>query len=59
MANPRALVNALYTHWDTVEVLVRLSRKHVFLLKSSCWDRLREYAPGSMWTSGLKWCATC
>jgi hypothetical protein len=26
MANPRSLVYALYTHWDTVEALVRLSR---------------------------------
>lgn len=27
MANPRSLVYALYTHWDTVELLVRLSRE--------------------------------
>ena len=27
MFNPRSLVYALYTHWDTVEVLVRLSRE--------------------------------
>lgn len=26
MANPRSLVHALYSHWDTVEILVRLSR---------------------------------
>ena len=28
MTNPRSLVYALYTHWDTVEVLVRLTREH-------------------------------
>jgi len=31
MANPRSLVYALYTHWDTVEVLVRLSREFAVL----------------------------
>ena len=31
MANPRSLVYALYTHWDTVELLVRLSREFAVL----------------------------
>ncbi|MBW4047491.1 MAG: hypothetical protein HIU89_06030 [Proteobacteria bacterium] len=31
MANPRSLVYALYTHWDTVEILVRLSREFAVL----------------------------
>lgn len=31
MANPRSLVYALYTHWDAVEVLVRLSRDFAVL----------------------------
>ncbi len=31
MASPRALVYALYTHWDTVEFLVRLSREFAVL----------------------------
>ena len=28
MFNPRSLVYALYTHWDTVEILVRISREY-------------------------------
>lgn len=31
MTNPRSLVYALYTHWDTVELLVRLSREFAVL----------------------------
>ena len=31
MANPRTLVSTLYTHWDTVELLVRLSREFAVL----------------------------
>lgn len=31
MANPRSLVYALYTYWDTVELLVRLSREFAVL----------------------------
>ncbi len=31
MANPRSLVYALYTHWDIVELLVRLSREFAVL----------------------------
>lgn len=31
MATPRSLVYALYTHWDTVELLVRLSREFALL----------------------------
>ena len=31
MANPRSLVYALYTHWGTVELLVRLSREFAVL----------------------------
>ena len=31
MANPRSLVYTLYTHWDTVELLVRLSREFAVL----------------------------
>ena len=28
MFNPRSLVYALYTHWSTVEILVRMSREY-------------------------------
>ena len=31
MANPRSLVYALCTHWDTVDLLVRLSREFAVL----------------------------
>lgn len=31
MANPRSLIYALYTHWDTVELLVLLSREFAVL----------------------------
>jgi hypothetical protein len=31
MSNPRSLVYALYTHWDAVELLVRLSREFAVL----------------------------
>ena len=31
MSNPRSLVYALYTHWDAVELLVRLSREFAML----------------------------
>ena len=31
MATPRSLVYTLYTHWDTVELLVRLSREFAVL----------------------------
>lgn len=46
MANPRALVNALYTHWDTVEVLVRLSRKHVFFTEEQLLGQVARVRPG-------------
>lgn len=31
MANPRSLIYALHTHWDTVELLVRLTREFAVL----------------------------
>jgi hypothetical protein len=45
MANPRSLVYALYTHWDTVEVLVRLSREFAVLTTEQVLGCIAKVAP--------------
>ncbi len=45
MANPRSLVYALYTHWDTVEVLVRLSREFAVLTTEQVLGCITKVAP--------------
>ena len=45
MANPRSLVYALYTHWDTVEVLVRLSREFAVLTTEQVLGCVAKVAP--------------
>lgn len=45
MANPRSLVYALYTHWDTVEVLVRLSREFAVLTTEQVLGSIAKVAP--------------
>lgn len=45
MANPRSLVYALYTHWDTVEVLVRLSREFAVLTTDQVLACIAKVAP--------------
>lgn len=45
MANPRSLVYALYNHWDTVEVLVRLSREFAVLTTEQVLACIVKLAP--------------
>lgn len=45
MANPRSLVYALYTHWDTVEVLVRMSREFAVLTTEQVLGCIAKVAP--------------
>lgn len=45
MANPRSLVYALYNHWDTVEVLVRLSREFAVLTTEQVLGCIAKVAP--------------
>ena len=45
MANPRSLVYALYRHWDTVEVLVRLSREFAVLTTEQVLGCIAKVAP--------------
>lgn len=45
MANPRSLVYALYNHWDTVEVLVRLSREFAVLTSDQVLGSIAKVAP--------------
>ena len=45
MANPRSLVYALYAHWDTVEVLVRLSREFAVLTTEQVLGYIAKVAP--------------
>lgn len=45
MANPRSLVYALYTHWDIVEVLVRLSREFAVLTNDQVLGCIAKVAP--------------
>ncbi|MGE0111541.1 hypothetical protein [Aquabacterium sp.] len=45
MANPRSLVYALYTHWDTVEVLVRLSREFAVLTSDQVLGCIAKVSP--------------
>ena len=45
MANPRSLVYALYNHWDTVEILVRLSREFAVLTSDQVLGCIAKVAP--------------
>lgn len=45
MFNPRSLVFALHTHWDTVEVLVRLSREFAVLTSDQVLGCIGKVAP--------------
>lgn len=45
MANPRSLVYALYTYWDTVEVLVRLSREFAVLTSDQVLGCIAKVSP--------------
>ncbi len=45
MANPRSLVYALYTHWDTIEVLVRLSREFAVLTSDQVLGCIGKVSP--------------
>jgi hypothetical protein len=45
MANPRSLIYALYTHWDTVEVLVRLSREFAVLTTEQVLGCIAKVSP--------------
>lgn len=45
MFNPRSLVHALYTHWDTVDVLVRLSREFAVLTHEQVLGSITKAAP--------------
>lgn len=45
MANPRSLVYALHTHWDTVEVLVRLSREFAVLTSEQVLGCIAKVSP--------------
>ena len=45
MANPRSLVYALYSHWDTVEVLVRLSREFAVLTTEQVLGCIAKVSP--------------
>lgn len=45
MVNPRSLLFALYTHWDTVEVLVRLSREFAVLTSDQVLSCVGKVSP--------------
>ena len=45
MANPRSLVHTLYNHWDTVEVLVRLSREFAVLTSDQVLGCIAKVSP--------------
>lgn len=45
MANPRSLVYSLYTHWDIVEVLVRLSREFAVLTSDQVLNCIAKVSP--------------
>ena len=45
MFNPRSLVYALYTHWDTVEVLVRHSREFAAFTSEQALSAIAKVAP--------------
>lgn len=45
MATPRSLVYALYTHWDAIEVLVRLSREFAVLTTEQVLGCIAKVAP--------------
>lgn len=45
MSNPRSLVYALYTHWDVVEVLVRISRELAVLTNDQVLNSIARVSP--------------
>ena len=45
MTNPRSLVYALYSHWDIVEVLVRLSREFAVLTHDQVLGCISKVSP--------------
>ncbi len=45
MLNPRSLVYALYTHWDSVEILVRLSREYAAFTDEQALSAIARVAP--------------
>lgn len=45
MYNPRALVSALYTYWDVVDVLVRLSREFTLVSSDQVLNSIRKVSP--------------
>jgi len=45
MLNPRSLVYGLYTHWDTVDVLVRLSRDFAAFTVEQVLSAIAKVAP--------------
>lgn len=45
MFNPRSLVLALYTHWDTVEGLVRLSREFAVFTSEQALNCIARVSP--------------
>lgn len=45
MFNPRSLVYALYTHWDAVEVLVRISREFAAFTPEQALNAISKVAP--------------
>jgi hypothetical protein len=45
MLNPRSLVYALYTHWDSVEILVRLSRDFAAFTDEQALSAIARVAP--------------
>lgn len=45
MAHPRSLVHALYTHWDIVEVLVRVSREFAVLTSDQVLGCIARVSP--------------
>lgn len=45
MINPRSLVYTLYTHWDCVEILVRLSREYTAFTEDQAPSAIARVAP--------------
>ncbi|BBF66454.1 hypothetical protein [Acidithiobacillus ferridurans] len=45
MANPRSLVYTLYTHWNTVEILVRMSREFAMLTSDQVLSSIGNVSP--------------
>lgn len=45
MANPRSIVAALHSNWDTVEALVRLSREHLIFNEEQLFQQISRIHP--------------